>query len=93
MPWTTYPDCIILENWVFKHFVLADEPFVKALRIFETCVSVDNNLCRKLVCKLPIKFDERFKVSSVPLFIADLNLLSCELNNFTFNVLHWVILY
>ena len=35
--------------------------------------------------ELPIKFYERFKVTSVSFFIADLNLLSCELDNFTFN--------
>ena len=28
-----------------KLFILADESFVKALRIFETCVVVNNNLC------------------------------------------------
>ena len=44
--------------------MLADEPFAKALRIFETCVSVNNNLCQKLVLSLesPIKFDESFKI-------------------------------
>ena len=40
-----YPDCTILENWVFENFILADKPFAKALRIFEACVSVNNNLC------------------------------------------------
>ena len=43
------PDCIILDNCVFENFVLADEPFAKALRIFETCVLLNNNLCEKLV--------------------------------------------
>ena len=33
------PDCIILDNWVFEKYLLADEPFEKALRIFETFVS------------------------------------------------------
>ena len=42
------PDCPILCNWVFESFVFADEPFAKALRIFETCVSVNYNLCGKL---------------------------------------------
>ena len=27
-------DCLILCNWVFDNFILADEPFAKALRIF-----------------------------------------------------------
>ena len=53
-------------------------------------VSVNNNLCIKLVLSLefPIKFDERFKVTSVHFFMADFNLSSCELDNFTFNVLY-----
>ena len=42
------PDCPILWNWVFESFLLADESFAKALRIFETCVSVNYNLCGKL---------------------------------------------
>ena len=29
------PDCIILDKRVFEYFVLADEPFIKAIRIFE----------------------------------------------------------
>ena len=64
-----------LDNWFFKNFILADEPFAKTLRIFETCVSVNNNLCGKLVSslELPIKFDERFKVTSVPFLIPDFN--------------------
>ena len=56
------PDCTILDNLVFENFILADEPFAKALRNFETCVSVNNNLCRKLVSplELPIKFNESY---------------------------------
>ena len=55
--------------------MLADELFARALQIFETCVSFNYNLCRKLVSslKFPIKFDERFKVTSVPFSIADIN--------------------
>ena len=39
-------DYIILDNWAFKKFMLADEPFAKTLWIFEIYVSVNNNLCR-----------------------------------------------
>ena len=55
--------------------MLADEPIAKALQILETCVSVSNSLCGKLVLslKFPIKFDERFEVTSVPFFIPDFN--------------------
>ena len=45
------------------------------LQIFETYVSVNNISCEKLVSSLefPIKFDERFKVMSVPFCILDFN--------------------
>ena len=43
------PDCIILDKWVFEKCLLADEPFAKALRIYETFVSVSNILRGKLV--------------------------------------------
>ena len=41
------PDCPILSNWVFDNFLLAEEPFAKVFRSFETCVLVNNNLCGK----------------------------------------------
>ena len=87
------PDCTILDNWVFENFILAVESFETALQLFKTCVLVNNNLWGKLFSSLesPTIFDERFKVASVPFFIADFNLLSCKLDNFTFNVLYWVI--
>ena len=40
------PDSIILDNWVFENFILADEPFAKAL---QTCVLVNNNFCANLI--------------------------------------------
>ena len=66
---------------------------LKGLKIFETCVLVNNNLCEKSVLsfEFPVKFDERLKVTSVPFFIADFNFLSCEVDNFTFNVIYWVV--
>ena len=74
---------IVLFCGVFDNFILAEELFAKALRSFETCVLVNNNLCGRLFSSLesPTPFDEIFKVSSVPFFIPDFNLLSCELNN------------
>ena len=44
-------------------------------RLFETCVSVNNNLRRKLISSLEflINLHERFKVTSVPFFIPDFN--------------------
>ena len=70
------PNCNILGSWVFDDFIPADEPFAKALWSLETCVSVDNNSCRKLVSSLesPITFHERFKVTWVPfLFLISIH--------------------
>ena len=41
-----------------------------------------------LILESPTPFDKSFKVTSVPFFIPDFNLLSCELDNFTFKVLY-----
>ena len=53
---------------------------MKVLRILETCASVYDNLCEKLVLSLesPITFDQRFKVTLAPLFIPDFNLLRIQ---------------
>ena len=83
------------QEWVYENFILADKPIRKALRIFENYLLVDNKLGGKLILSLeiPIKFDERFKVTSVSFLISDFNLLSCELDNVTFNMLYSVIFY
>ena len=51
---------------------------------------VNNDLCGKLFSSLesPTAFDKSFKVTSVPFFIPDFNLLSCELDNLTFKMLY-----
>ena len=66
------PDCLILCNWVFGNFILADKLFVKALRKLYTCVLANDNdnLCGNLVSSFWL-FDERFKVTLVPFFILD----------------------
>ena len=68
-------DRMILDNRVFESFISTDEPFSNALRIFATWILVNNNLCGKLVSSLEllIKFDERFKVTSVPFLFADVS--------------------
>ena len=83
------PDCPILDNWFFDNYILADKPSEKALRGFETCVLVNNDLCGKLVSSLesPTTFDEIFNVTSVPSFVPYFNLLIFELDNFTFKLL------
>ena len=86
------PNYTISGSWVFDNFILADELFANALWSLETWLSVKNDLCRKLVSSLEPPND-RFKVTSVRFFIPDFDLLSCKLDNFTFKVLCWVILY
>ena len=74
----------------FDNFILADELFGKVLRSFETCVLVNNNFYGKLFSSLesPATFDEVLKVTSLSFLIPGFNLLSCELDNFRFNVLY-----
>ena len=88
------PDCPILCNWIFDNFILVDEPLAKALRSLEICVLVNNNLYGKLFSSLesPTTFEEIFKITSIAFFIPDFNLLSCDLDYFTSEVLYWVIL-
>ena len=74
----------------YWNFMLADQPFAKALQILKTLVLVKNNLCGKLVSSLesPTTFVERrFKMERVSFFIPDFNFLSCKLKNFTFKVI------
>ena len=84
-----------LDSWVFDIFVLADEAFATALRAIETCALVNNNLNEKLFesLELQIIFYERFKVTWIPFLIPDFNLSSWKLDNFSFRVLYWVILF
>ena len=63
--------------------------FCKDLRNFETCLSVNRNLCGKLVLslKLQIRFYGKFKIAMVPFFIPDFDLISCGRQNFSFTLL------
>ena len=60
-------NCSLLDSWVFGYFMLADQLYAEAFWSLETCLSVNNNLCGKLVSSLesPITLNERFKVTSV----------------------------
>ena len=71
-------DWPILDNLVFKKFILANEPFAKALPFLENCIFVNYNLWGKLVSVLesPATFDERFDVTKIPFFILKFHLLS-----------------
>ena len=84
------PDCIILDNWVFENLISTDKLFANDLQRFETCLLLNNNLWGKLFSLSPILFDDNLNTTSVSFFIDDLNLLSCEFDNFTFK---HVILY
>ena len=77
------PGCPTLCNRIFDNFILADEPFVKALPSLNTCVLVNNDLCGKLFSALesPATFEVILKVTSVLFFIPDINFLRCELEN------------
>ena len=72
------PNYVTLDNWVFESFALVDKPFTKALKIFETCILVNNNLCGKVISLLglPTTFDERFEVTSVQTFCSWFRLVS-----------------
>ena len=93
------PDCIALYTYVFDNLMLAVKLFAKALQKFEDCLSVNINLCGKLVSWLAssIIFYDILKVSVLAFFFfGDLNfliflvayfsLLSCEFDNFTFTL-------
>ena len=77
-----------------KKFIIANEPFAKTLQIFETYVSLENDLCEKLVSSLepPIKYDKRFKVTLVTFFpdfhfeLGNLH-LKCYIESFYINIL------
>ena len=56
--------------------MLVDELFIKALRSFETCVLVNNNLCGKLFSSLKSQIT-----------ISDFNLWNCQVDSSTFKVL------
>ena len=56
--------------------MLVDELFTKALRSFETCVLVNNNLCGKLFSSLKSQIT-----------ISDFNLWNCQVDSSTFKVL------
>ena len=65
------PNCVTLEINVFDNFKLADELFTKLIQIVETCLSVSNSLCWKLISslELPTVFDEIFIVTSAYYFL------------------------
>ena len=54
--------------------------------LLETCLSVNNNSCRKLVLSLesPIMLEDNLNITLVSCFIADFNSLTCEFDSFTF---------
>ena len=83
----------IIEFLIIWNLISADKWFAKALRRFENCLLVNNNVWGKLVSLSPIIFDDNLKTTPVSFFIADLNLLSCEFDNFIFKLLcHFILI-
>ena len=73
----------VLCNRVFHNYISAEKLFGKALRSFETCVLVKNNLCRKLFLSLEfVTAFEIFQVTSITFFIPYFNLSSCNVKTF-----------
>ena len=73
----------VLCNRVFHNYISAEKLFGKALRSFETCVLVKNNLCRKLFLSLEfVTAFEIFQVTSITFFIPYFNLSSCNIKTF-----------
>ena len=46
------PNFTTLDKWLFESFTLADEPYEKALRMFETCVTANKSIYGKLALSL-----------------------------------------
>ena len=89
------PDSIIFDNWVLENLISTDELLANALCILETCLPVSNNSCGKLTLSIepPIMLGYNLITTSFWFFTADFNLFSCEFDNFTLTLLHWVFLY
>ena len=62
------PKCIILEIYVCNNFVLEGKLFTSSLESIVTRLSVKES---------PILFDDKSKFTSVKIFVANFNLLSC----------------
>ena len=80
--------CPIFCNLVFDNFILPDEPFAKALWSLEACALVNNNFIR-----ITINIWRNFQSYFSTIFFPDIDLLSCELEHFTFKVRYWIILF
>ena len=87
----SYPNCTILDSWVFDNFILADELSAQALWSTETCPSLNNNnLCGKLVSSVesPTTFDEILKLTSVSCFLPDFSwVVNYYIESFSINTI------
>ena len=85
---------VVMDQEVYQEIllmVLSVEKYLpQALRIFATCLLVNDSSCRQLILssESPILFDDNLKTTSVSFFIADFHLLSCESDSFTFELLY-----
>ena len=81
---------MVLDIGVLDNLILPDELYAKALQSLENGLSHNKNVRGKLVfqSELPIKFEEKFKVTSVTFFFLEFNLSSCELDSNILKLLH-----
>ena len=89
----TPPYYIILDIWVFDNLISVHDLSTKSLQRFAICLLVNDNFWWKFVSQSPTIFDDNLKTTSVSVSISDFNSSSCELDRFTFKLLHCVILY
>ena len=84
------PDYMFLDIGVLGNLILPDELYAKALQSLENGLSLNKNVRGKLVLQseLPIKFEVKFKVTSVTFFFLEFNLSSCELDSNIFKLLY-----
>ena len=67
-------DSIVLDTWVFDNFMNLNVPFMRTLQRPATCLSVNNELCGKVVSSVPIISDANLIFMPVACFAADFNL-------------------
>ena len=87
------PDCIKLDSRIFHNFTSFSKLFAKALKIFRTCLAVNNSFWRTLVSSVPIMLYGNLRVTSVAFSAIDFNSSSWKSNSLTFELWYSVILY
>ena len=81
-------DWVIVNYWVFNNFILSDDWFAKALQRFEIGLSVNDNLCEKLISLsfVTIIFDNKIKVTDLVFLVWN-----CYLYVYTVILNHFIL--